>query len=277
MRNIKITIEYDGTNYCGWQVQKNAVAVQEVLQRGIETLLKHEINITGSSRTDAGVHAKGMVANFFTSISIPVENFPAAINTKLPLDIVVLKAEEVDHDFHSRYSNQGKRYSYCILNRKMPSAILRNYTAHIPEILDFKCMEEACKEFVGTHDFSSFKSSGSIMKDNVRTIKLLDIKQNEDIIKIIIEADGFLYNMVRIIAGTLIDVGKGKIKPDEISNIILSQDRKKAGKTAPPQGLYLDCVYYRIRLISEFPILTKYFLTRQGTCITIINSVKKIH
>jgi tRNA pseudouridine38-40 synthase len=244
MRNIKIIVEYDGTRYCGWQVQKNAISVQEVLQKGIEEIVAHKIMLTGSSRTDAGVHAKGMVANFVTSSAIPESNFPAAINTKLPKDIVVIHADEVGTDFHSRYSSKGKRYSYNILNRRMPSPILRNLCAHIPETLDVEKMKQAGAYFIGTYDFSAFKSSGSSVIDNVRTIRLLNIAKDGDIIKIDIEADGFLYNMVRIIAGTLIDVGKGKIDPSDISCIIASRDRKLAGKTAPAHGLCLEYVCF---------------------------------
>lgn len=244
MRNIKIIIEYDGTEYCGWQVQKNGMSIQQVLQKAIEDTVNHKISLTGASRTDAGVHAKGMVANFFTNSKIPCGKFPMAINSRLPDDIVVTGAEEAGENFHSRYSNKGKRYSYYILNRRIPSAIYRRYTAHVPVLLDVEKMKKAAGYFLGTHDFSAFKSSGSSIKNNIRTVKSISITKTGDIIKLEIEADGFLYNMVRIIVGTLIDVGKGKIGPDDIDGIIKSRDRNRAGKTAPPQGLYLDCVYY---------------------------------
>lgn len=244
MRNIKLIIEYDGTRYCGWQVQKNGLSIQKVLQNAIEDLVGHDIKLTGASRTDARVHAKGMVANFFTQSRIPVEKFPAAINCKLPEDIKVVDAHEVDDSFHSRYSSKGKKYCYIIFNRKVPSAILRNYTAHVSQSLDVSKMVKAAEFIVGTHDFSAFKSSGSSVKNNVRTVKSLKIVRQGDIVKIEIEADGFLYNMVRIIAGTLIDVGLGKLTPESVETILESRDRNRAGKTAPPQGLYLECVYY---------------------------------
>lgn len=244
MRNIRLTIEYDGTNYCGWQTQKNAVSIQEVLEKAIRELVGHELNLIGSSRTDAGVHAKGMVANFYTSSTIREKNFPAAINGKLPGDIVVLNAQDVDENFHSRYDSVGKRYSYTILNRREPTALLRNYSAHIWYPLDIDRMKNACQYFVGTHDFTAFKSTGSSVKTSVRTVTLLDIEASENIIRLFIEADGFLYNMVRIIAGTLIEVGKGNISPDKIPFIIEGRDREKAGKTAPAQGLCLEKVYY---------------------------------
>lgn len=244
MRNIKLTIEYDGSNYSGWQIQKNGVSIEGILTEAISNLVGHSIKLIGSSRTDAGVHAKGMVANFFVESSIPEENFAAAINSKLPRDIVVLEAEEVDLSFHSRYMSRGKLYSYTILNRKAPSALLRNYAAHVREALDIDSMKEACKFFIGTHDFAAFKSTGSSAKTSVRTVRMLKIESKDDLIKIFIEADGFLYNMVRIIVGTLIEVGKGKIRPDDVKGIIESKDRKSAGKTAPPQGLCLEKVYY---------------------------------
>jgi tRNA pseudouridine38-40 synthase len=244
MRNIKLVIEYDGTHYCGWQVQKNALSIQQVLQKAIEDLAGHSIKLTGSSRTDAGVHAKGMTANFFTECGIPVKSFPPAINTRLPHDIVVIDAEEMEESFHSRYSSTGKRYSYTIINRAMPTALLRNYAAHVYPELDTARMERACSCFLGTHDFSAFKSSGGAKRNPIRTIRLLQMEKTGDIIKIHIEADGFLYNMVRIIAGTLIEVGLGKIEPHEVPDIIDSLDRKRAGKTAPAQGLCLERVYY---------------------------------
>lgn len=244
MKNIKIVIEYDGTRYCGWQRQKNGVSIQETIEKAIEKVTGEKIEIIGSSRTDAGVHAKGQVANFLTSSTVPPEKICYAINSFLPDDIVILSSQEVPLDFHSRYSSKGKKYSYTILNRKIPSALLKNYSAHIPYELNIEDMIRASKYFLGEHDFSAFKSTGSSVKGNVRTIKRLELIKDEDIIKMFIEANGFLYNMVRIIAGTLIEVGKGRIKPDDIPFILDSRDRKKAGPTAPAQGLCLEKVYY---------------------------------
>ncbi|MDO6353760.1 tRNA pseudouridine(38-40) synthase TruA [Caloramator sp. CAR-1] len=244
MKNIKIVIEYDGTRYCGWQRQKNGVSIQETIEKAIEKVTGEKIEIIGSSRTDAGVHAKGQVANFLTSSTVPPEKICYAINSFLPDDIVILSSQEVPLDFHSRYNSKGKKYSYTILNRKIPSALLKNYSAHIPYELNIEDMIRASKYFLGEHDFSAFKSTGSSVKGNVRTIKRLELIKDEDIIKMFIEANGFLYNMVRIIAGTLIEVGKGRIKPDDIPFILDSRDRKKAGPTAPAQGLCLEKVYY---------------------------------
>lgn len=244
MRNIKLVIEYDGSNYAGWQKQKNAITIQETIEKAISNVTSEMVEITGSSRTDTGVHARGFVANFFTNSKIPSEKFREAINNKLPYDIIILKSEEVDCEFHSRYHSKGKEYSYAILNRLQPPAINRNYLYHYKYELDIKLMQEASRYFIGTHDFASFKNKGSSVKTSVRTITELSIKREYDLVKITVSADGFLYNMVRIIVGTLIDIGIGKIKPQEIENIIQSKDRKNAGKSVPPQGLCLEEVFY---------------------------------
>lgn len=251
MRNIKLIIEYDGTRYSGWQIQKNAVSIQEILEKAIGNLTKEKANLMGSSRTDAGVHAKGMVANFFTFSPIPERNFPSAINGFLPSDIVIINAQVVGNSFHSRYDSLGKKYSYTILNRKPPSALLKNYAAHVPYELNVNDMKEACSSFIGTHDFSGFMSSGSSIKSTIRSVKLLEIENSGEIIKIYITADGFLYNMVRIIVGTLIDVGRGKIKLEEITDIINSKKRERAGNTAPANGLCLERVYYEEKLFKN--------------------------
>lgn len=244
MRNIKLTLEYDGTNYLGWQKQKVGITIQGTLEEAIKVLTKEEVEVTGSSRTDAGVHAKGFVANFKTNSKIPSEKFREAINHKLPEDIVILKSEEVEEEFHARYNAMGKTYSYSILNRDVPSAIDRNYLYHVKRRLDVESMKEACQYFIGTHDFSAFKTSGSSVKTTVRTIKELYIEDNDDIIKIYVTGDGFLYNMVRIIVGTLIMVGSNKIKPLEVKNIIASKEREKAGICVPSSGLVLEKVHY---------------------------------
>lgn len=244
MRNIKLTIEYDGTNYLGWQRQKVGNTIQGTLEEAIRVLTNETVETIGSSRTDAGVHAKGFVANFKTSSKIPADKYREAINHKLPDDIVILKSEEVDEEFHARYNAMGKTYSYSILNREVPSAINRNYVYHVKRRLDIEAMREACNYFIGTHDFVSFKSSGSSVKTTVRTISELYLEEQEDTIKIYVTGDGFLYNMVRIIVGTLIMVGFNKIKPNEIENIIKEKDREKAGICVPAKGLVLEKVYY---------------------------------
>mgnify|MGYP001130116809 FL=1 len=244
MRNIKLTLEYDGTNYLGWQKQKIGATIQETLEEAIRLLTNEESEVIGSSRTDAGVHARGFVANFKTNSKIPSEKFREAINYRLPNDIVILKSEEVEEDFHSRYSAKGKTYSYSILNRDVNSAIGKDYVYHVKRKLDVEDMKEACKYFIGTKDFMAFKSSGSSVKTTVRTISDLYIDIKDDIIKIYVTGDGFLYNMVRIIVGTLIDAGLGKIKPTAVKEILEAKDRKVASETAPAKGLYLFKVQY---------------------------------
>lgn len=244
MKNYKITIEYDGTNYAGWQRQKNGVSVQEKIEDAIFSVTRKNIKIIGSSRTDAGVHAKGQVANFYLDTRIPVSKIPMALNSHLPEDIVILSAEEMPDDFHARYCSRGKSYTYTIMNRKIPPAYLRNYMAFCSYDLDIGKMKDGASYILGCHDFSAFKSSGSSVKTSVRTVKRLDVVKNGDIIKIYIEADGFLYNMVRIIAGTLIEVGRGTYPPEHVKAIIESKDRKLAGKTACAKGLCLEKVFY---------------------------------
>lgn len=244
MRNIKLIIEYDGTEYFGWQRQKDNITIQETLEEAISLLTNEEIEVTGSSRTDSGVHARGFVANFKTNSNIPGDKFREAINHKLPEDIVIIKSEEVEEDFHARYNAKGKTYSYGIIMRETPSAIGKDYLYHVKRPLDVEKMKEACKGFIGEKDFIGFRSTGSSVKGTIRTIKDLHIEKNGDIIKIYVTGDGFLYNMVRIIVGTLIMVGNNKINPEEIKSIIESKDRKRAGICVPARGLTLEEVFY---------------------------------
>lgn len=245
IRNIKITIEYDGTSYNGWQTQQNAVGIQDIIQDAAQKITNEEIKLIGASRTDAGVHALGQVANFKTVSKIPFENIQSALNSILPDDIAIVDVENVPLNFHSRYSCISKKYVYVINNSKTRSAIHRSHEYHYPYKLDSEKMKIACNYFIGSHDFKAFMSSGSSIRDNtVRTIEALNIFMGDDVINFEIVADGFLYNMVRIIIGTLLEVGRGKIKPEEISKIIDSKERKNAGKTAPANGLYLAEIYY---------------------------------
>ncbi|NSW91220.1 MAG: tRNA pseudouridine(38-40) synthase TruA [Firmicutes bacterium] len=246
MRNIKLTIEYDGTNYNGWQSQINGFAIQDKIEDAIYKLTNEKVKLIGAGRTDSGVHAYGQVANFYTSSSIPADKFSFALNTILPDDIVVRKSEEVDEDFHARFSAKGKRYRYLIYNSTHPSALLRNKSWHVFYNLNIELMKEASLYLIGTHNFRSFmaKDKGSQVKSTVRTIWETSLIRRNDIIQIEIAGNGFLYNMVRIIAGTLVDVGIGKIEAKYINDIIKGCDRKLAGRTAPPQGLYLMEVYY---------------------------------
>lgn len=244
MRNVKLTIEYDGTNYCGWQKQNNEKTIQEEIEKAIYKAVGEVVEVIGSSRTDAGVHARGMVANFKTNATIPFDKFKYAINDKLPDDIAIIESEEVSEDFHARYDSKGKTYCYSIINRQQKPAIGRNYVYHFKWNLDIEKMREACKYFIGKHDFKAFRSLGSSVKTTERTIKELYIESEGEKINIFITADGFLYNMVRIIVGTLLKVGRGKIPVEDIEKIILLGDRKKAGPCVPAQGLILEKVYY---------------------------------
>ena len=244
MRNIKLTIEYDGTSYGGWQKQKNNITIQQCIEEAIKLLTGEQVELIGSSRTDAGVHAKGMVANFITNSQIPADKFREAINTKLPDDIGIIKSEEVDKNFHSRYDSKGKTYCYTLVNRYEKICIGRNYVYQVRDELNYDLMKEAAKYFLGKHDFKAFKTNGSSVKTSVRTISGLELELKDDVIKIFVSADGFLYKMVRIIVGTLIEVGKGKIKPESIERIIKNGDRSKAGPCVPPNGLVLEKVFY---------------------------------
>lgn len=244
MRNIKLIIEYDGTNYGGWQKQKNNITIQGEIEKAIFKVTGEVVDLTGSSRTDAGVHARGMVANFTTESRVPSERFREAINSKLPDDIAIIKSEEVDENFHARYCSKGKMYSYTIVNREEKVAIAKNFVYAVKDELDINKMKEACKFFIGKHDFKAFKTTGSSVKTSVRTIYTLTVEKEGHNIKVNISADGFLYNMVRIIVGTLIEVGKGKIDFNKISKIIDLGDRTKAGPCVPPNGLVLEEVYY---------------------------------
>lgn len=238
-------IEYDGTRYNGWQSQKNGKGIQELITNAIHQVTGEEIKLNGSGRTDAGVHAYGQTANFLTDSKIPVDKFPLAVNAFLPKDIAILSACEVSQDFHARYSVYGKKYMYIVNNSKIRSALDFYREYQVPEKLDYKAMKKAAEYFEGTHDFKGFMASGSKVTDTVRTIKKVQLKKRDDD-RIIFNftGEGFLYNMVRIMVGTLLDVGVGKIKPEDIKDIILSKDRMRAGKTVPAQGLYLVEVYY---------------------------------
>ena len=245
MRNIKLTIEYDGKDFNGWQKQPNKLNIQGTIEQAIKNITGEDVELNASGRTDAGVHALGQVANFKTNSEIPIEKFAIAINSKLKKSIVIKKAEEVDERFHSRLNCKRKTYRYIINNTPEGTAIYRYLETHIPQKLDVKKMEQALKYFEGEHDFKAFKASGTSSKSSVRTIYKTQIYIKEDRIIIELTGNGFLYNMVRIIAGTLVDVGLGKIEPQQIENIIKEKKRENAGKTLPPNGLYLVSVEYQ--------------------------------
>ena len=244
MRNIKLTIEYDGKDFNGWQKQPNKLNIQGEIERAIYNITKEEVDLIASGRTDAGVHAFGQIANFKTNSNISIEKMAIAINSQLKNSIVVKKAEEVDERFHSRYNAKRKTYRYVINNTEYGSAIYRNLEYHFPIKLNVEKMQEAAKYFEGEHDFKAFKSSGTSGKNSVRTIYKAEVRTDGERILIELTGNGFLYNMVRIISGTLLDVGLGKIEPSEIEDIINSKDRNRAGKTLPAHGLYLVKVNY---------------------------------
>ena len=244
MKRILLTISYDGTNYSGWQKQKNAVTVQGEFDKACSTLFKTDVESIGASRTDAGVHALGQRAVIDVDTSIPAEKIPLALNPLLPDDIVVTHAEEVGADFNPRFKALKKIYEYSIYNAPFRNPLYRNYSEYVRYELDLDSMRTACEAFVGEHDFRAFCASGNSSKTTVRTIYSLDIEKDGDFIKIRVTGNGFLYNMVRIIAGTLIYVGEGRIAPDDLPEIIASGDRRKAGKTVGPSGLVLVKIMY---------------------------------
>lgn len=231
-------------NSIGWQKQPNKLNIQGSIEQAIYQITGEEVDLQASGRTDAGVHALGQVANFKTNCSIPIEKFAIAINTKLKRSIRILKAEEVDERFHSRLSCKRKTYRYIINNSGQGTAIYRNLETNIPFYLDESKMDEAAQYFVGEHDFKAFKASGTSSKSSVRTIYEAKVYRNLDRVCIELTGNGFLYNMVRIIAGTLVEVGMGKLEPTDIPKIIESKNRENAGKTLQPQGLYLVKVEY---------------------------------
>ena len=244
MRNIKLIIEYNGKGFNGWQKQPNRLNIQGEIEKAIGELTGEKINLIASGRTDAGVHSFGQTANFYTNSKIPIEKFAVAINSKLKKTIVIKSAEEVDEKFHSRYSVHNKKYRYIINNSEQGTAIYKDLEYHMPIKLNVEKMQEAVKYFEGVHDFSAFKASGTSSKSSVREIYKAEVFKQDEKIIIELTGNGFLYNMVRIIAGTLVDVGLGKIMPENIPNIIESKKRENAGKTLPPYGLYLVEVNY---------------------------------
>lgn len=244
MRNIKLTLEFDGTRYAGWQRQINGIAVEQRVREAIKKLTGEKPDLIGCSRTDAGVHARRYVCSFKTESSIPAERMKFALNNILAEDIVVLESEEAYGEFHARFSAKGKRYTYMICNREMPAAIGRNYVYYYKRPLNTDRMEAAAPYLIGKHDFSSFKNSNSGVHSSVRTIYDLAVSRDGNIITISVTGDGFLYNMVRIIAGTLIEIGLGDISPDEMKTILEAKDRSMAGRTAPASGLCLEEVFY---------------------------------
>ena len=244
MRRIRLTVAYDGTDYCGWHVQPNGMTVEEILNRELSALTGEEVKVIGASRTDAGVHAEGNVAVFDTETGIPAERIAYALNCRLPEDIVAVKSEEVPGDWHPRYQCSVKTYEYRILNREMPDPVCRRSTVHVSYPLNLGDMRTAAGYLKGEHDFKSFCSPHTEVKDTVRTVHSLEIEKEGDIITVRISGNGFLYNMVRIIVGTLINVGRGACPPEKVKEILEARDRRKAAATAPAKGLVLKHIRY---------------------------------
>ena len=244
MSRYLLTLSYDGTAYCGWQRQENGMTVQEKLEDALSTALHVKTPVTGASRTDAGVHALGQRAHFDAQTSIPPDKFPYVLNRYLPDDIRVLRGMVVPDDFHARFSAKHKTYTYRIHNARQASAMYRNLTAHVPVALDDKLMDSASRLLLGTHDFAAFAASGGSAKTTVRTIDDIGVTRSGEEITLLVGGNAFLYNMVRIIAGTLIDIGHGKLDPRCFLTALETGNRLALGVTAPARGLELTRVDY---------------------------------
>lgn len=244
MRNLLLTISFDGTAYHGWQVQENAVTVQQTLQDALEHICSKRDNIVGCSRTDAGVHANMYCCNIRTESPIGCRKLVGALNAVLPEDIAALDCIEVDYDFHARYDCKSKEYIYRIWNSPNKNPFLYNYSLHYKYPLDAEFLDRQAKAFIGTHKFDSFCAAGSSVEDTERTVMNAAVERDGDTVIFRVEANGFLYNMVRIMVGTLIDISRGKIPADSIDKIIQAENRSAAGYTAPAHGLYLNKINY---------------------------------
>lgn len=244
MRNLLLTLRYDGTLFHGWQIQSNGDSIQERLQDAFRSVSGKSENIIGCSRTDAGVHANMFCANVRTECNVSAEKLPNALNFYLPNEISVYDCQEVDYDFHARYNAKGKEYIYLIDNEKYRNPFYENKALFYPYKLNVDEMNKAAKDFIGVHDFSAFCSADTEIEDKVREIYDCRVEKDGDIVKITVSGNGFLYNMVRIIVGTLLSIQNGKIESGTILQIIDSKDRKNAGVTVGPEGLYLNKVFY---------------------------------
>ncbi len=265
MKTVKMTVTYDGTDYCGFQRQRprrgveqitvdpekgvlvplpGKVSIQEVLEAALTHVVGNDIMIVGAGRTDAGVHARGQVISFKADLPFRVDRLPYALNRVLPPDVVISAAEGVMDGFHARFSARSKIYKYTIWTEKFPSPFLRRYTWHLPKTLDVESMKEAARFMLGEQDFAAFQASGTPVKSTVRNVFRCELDAQNNQIAFVVEADGFLYKMVRTMVGTLVAIGRGRWKPEKCREIILSRDRRQAGPAAPPQGLFLEKVIY---------------------------------
>lgn len=244
MKRVRLIVSYDGTNYCGWQIQNNGITVEEVLNHALTDLCREEIAVMGASRTDSGVHALGNVAVFDTNSRIPGEKFSFALNQRLPDDIRIQRSDEVADDWHPRFQDTVKTYEYCFLNRRIPDPMRRLYSYFIYYPMDVENMQKAADYLIGEHDFKSFCTPRTQVRSTVRTIYDLTLTKEGDEIRMRITGNGFLYNMVRIIAGTLARVGTGLYTPERVKEILEAKDRNVSGPKAPPQGLTLISIAY---------------------------------
>lgn len=244
MRNLLLTLSFDGSAYHGWQVQENAVTVQQALQDALEHICGVRDNIVGCSRTDSGVHANMYCCNLRTEHTIPCDRLVTALNAVLPRDIAVSNCEQVPFDFHARYDCASKEYIYKIWNSPNKNPFLYNYSLHYKYPLDAEMLDGQAKQYMGEYDFASFCAAGSSVTSTVRNVTNASVTRDGDMVVFTVEANGFLYNMVRIMVGTLIDISSGRIEKNSIADIIAAKDRGKAGFTAPPHGLYLNKVNY---------------------------------
>ncbi len=250
-RNIALKLMYVGTAYHGWQIQKNAVSVAETLEKALSSVVCHPVRCVGAGRTDAGVHAEVYVANFHTTSSIPLDRLPLAVNTRLPDDIVVVKATQVPDSFNAIGSCLKKEYTYRIYNSRLGNAFYVNRAWFYPRHLDEGIMQRAASQFVGTHDFRAVRSVGTETRTTVRTVHYFDITRSGELIECRVCADGFLYNMVRAMVGTVVYAAEGKLSPDDIPAILASGNRTLAGPTVPPGGLYMTNLWYREPVLSQ--------------------------
>ncbi|MCR4594440.1 MAG: tRNA pseudouridine(38-40) synthase TruA [Clostridiales bacterium] len=244
MRNLLFELRFDGSSFHGWQIQKGDITVQEEICKAVEKVTGEKVNIHGCSRTDAGVHANMYCCNFHTESDIVAEKFPAAINFYLPESVSVYDCKEVSEEFHARYDAKAKEYVYRIYNGKYRNPFYEGRALFYPYSLDEEALNREAQGFIGTYDFSTFCSAGTDIKDKKRTIYDASVIRDGEVVEFRVKGDGFLYNMVRIMTGTLLDISQGKIEKGRIKDIILSGDRKNAGITAPPEGLYLNKVIY---------------------------------
>jgi tRNA pseudouridine38-40 synthase len=244
MRRLKCIVAYDGTDYSGFQVQPDQITIQGEIEAALQRITGEVIQISGSGRTDAGVHARGQVFHFDTASGIPLEKWQFVLNNQLPDAIVIRSVEEVDASFHARFDVKSKEYRYCIDNGPIADVFRHRYADHIRFPLDVEAMQQGARHLIGEHDFTSFCSAKTFVEDKVRTIYDLRVERSGNEVWVVCRGNGFLYNMVRIIVGTLVEVGQGKRSPDELRDILLARDRERAGKTAPAKGLTMWEVTY---------------------------------